>query len=434
MRSILPSDDESVQAVPLQSLRESGRPAVIVEGVDRGPSPAVPSERASPDIATKIAPTKWRFNELGDVEGQIEFQLCAERTPLQDTRALSKGEPDTQEPVAFRSRFFPACVSPPDPLPPSPLQTPDASEQPLQWIVGESPMVYTESAVALPGELDREASYDFEAVAAAPYVAHSPLQDNHASIEDHMMHGFMDDSILQRNQGLTVAHFIDEQLGLEGHLDVPMDSRLSFQASENGHLGSRHRPELIEKYDPRHDDPDLTLPWDGEYCESFDVQNADGYVLRGATDWEDTTRQKDHSSIEDSSCETFLSRAQEHDQVAYEESSYRNRLATGCVDSDAYCQVLPASTPAHEESQNEVPYEDSTGFSGQSHEEDDIMLEFSEGRTLLMGMGDGILAEEPERKSSTSKLRPRPYRLQFGQSVDEIEVMVGRNLGNLWRH
>ena len=232
-----------------------------------------------------------------------------------------------------------------------------------------------------------------------------------------MAHGAMDSSIYQQNPGLTVVHFTDEHLGPEGYSDFSMDRCLSFQADEDGYIGCR---ELMEKHNTRQECSDVQ--WDDKYCDPFHEENLDGHVLRSA---------KDYSRIQDSAYERFLLRSQEHNQAAYEENSYHDGFDAGSLDPDADHQVLSPSTFANEEPPDEAQY--STGHNGLCHEAGDIILEFSGGRTLLMGMGNGILAEEPRRKSTTGDLQPRPYRLQDGQSVSEIEVMVGKNLGNLWK-
>jgi hypothetical protein len=41
------------------------------------------------------------------------------------------------------------------------------------------------------------------------------------------------------------------------------------------------------------------------------------------------------------------------------------------------------------------------------------------------------MAMEPSRKLGTGKPHPKPYCLQFGQTINEIEVMVGKNLACL---
>ena len=102
----------------------------------------------------------------------------------------------------------------------------------------------TEFAAALS---DQTASDDFEGVAAAPYVAYSPQQNPHASIEEQMVHESMDSVGYHQNPGLTVAHFIEKHLGLE-YSDVFTDRCLSLQADEDGYIGRR---ELMEKPDVR---------------------------------------------------------------------------------------------------------------------------------------------------------------------------------------
>ena len=426
---MLPSGDESVQTTPLPSSEDPRRSAATVEEVVyQGSSAAVPPEQASTKVVMKIVPSQWGFDKLNNVERGIDLQLhakkCGAKKPsLQDTRAHSKGESDTQETPAFTSRFFPSGIQSPDPLPPLPLQTSDANEQPLQEIVGEPSMVQTEFAAALS---DRDASDDFEVLVARPYVTYNPQQNPHASIEEHMSHGSMDGLVYQQNPGLTVTHFIDEHLVPE-YSDVSMDRCLSFQADEDGYIGCR---ELMEKRNLRQECSDFVLQWDDEYCDPFHEEKLDGHVLRDATN---LTKRNDYSRIQDSSFECFLSRSQEHNQALHDDNSYRDGFDTGPFDPDSSRQVLSASTPADEEPPDEAPGEDSTGLSGQCSEEEDVMLEFSEGRTLLMGMGNGILAEEPRMKSTAGDLYPRPYRLQYGQSVNEIEVMVGKNLGNLWK-
>jgi hypothetical protein len=124
--------------------------------------------------------------------------------------------------------------------------------------------------------------------------------------------------------------------------------------------------------------------------------------------------------------------SQDHNQAAYDEGLYHDGSGFAGVDYEAYHQAWSANTLAEEEPPNEVPYEDCIGYDGQGSEEEDVMLEFNEGRTLSMSMGEGILAEKP-RKPGTGGLHPKPYRLHYGQSVDEIEIVVGKNLGNLWK-
>ena len=418
---MLPSEDESVQTAPLRHLEDPRRTATIAkEVVYLGPSSAVPSEQASPEV---VVETVSILDEPSDVERGFDLQLPAEKPSLQDIRAPSKGDPDSQETTAFTSRFFPRCVPSPDPLPRSPLQISEGNDQPLQEILGVPYRVHTEFAAELSA---RDASDDFEAAAAAAqYMAYSPQRNTPAPIEGHMAHGVMDSSIYQQNPGLTVVHFIDEHLGPEGYSDVSLDRCLSFEVDKDGYIGRR---ELMEKHDSREECSDFVLQWDDEYCDPLHEENLDGHVLRSATD---LTKRNGYSRIQGNAYERFLLRSQEHNQAAYEENSYHDRFDTGSLDPDAYRQVLSPSTLADEEPPDEAQY--STGHNSLCHEAEDIMLEFSEGRTLLMGMGNGILDEEPRRKSTTGDLHPRPYRLQYGQSVNEIEVMVGKNLGNLWK-
>ena len=421
---MLRSGHESVQTTPQRPSEDPRRSAATVEEVAyQGSSAAVPLEQASPKMVMKIVSSQWRFNKPSDVERGFDLQLPTERPSLQGMRAHSKGEPDTQETTAFTSRFYPSCIPSPDPLPPLPLQISDANEQPLRETVGEPSMMQTEFAAALS---DRGASDDFEPVAAGPYIAYSPQQNPHASIAGHMAHGSMDSLVYQQNPELTVMHFIDEHLGPE-YSDVSMGHCLSFQANEDGYIGRR---ELMEKHDSRQECSDFVLQWDDRYCDPFHEKNLDDHVLQDATN---LTQRNEYSRIQDSSFERFLLRSQEHNQAAYDNNSYRGGFDTGPLDPDAYRQVLSDSTLADEDPPDEAPYEDSMGHSDQFSEEENVMLEFSEGRTLLMGMENGILAEEPRRKSTTGDLYPRPYCLQYGQSVNEIEVLVGKNLGNLWK-
>lgn len=166
---MLPSDDESVQTAPLRRPEDPRRSPAIVKGVVYlGPSSAVPSEQAPPEM---VVETVSSLDEPSDVERGFDLQLPAERPSLQDTRALSKGDPDTHETTAFVSRFFPRCVPSPDTLPPSPLQISEGNDQPLQKILGVPSRVQTGFAADLS---DRYASDDFEAVNIS-HIAHNRI-------------------------------------------------------------------------------------------------------------------------------------------------------------------------------------------------------------------------------------------------------------------
>jgi len=351
---------------------------------------------------------------------------------LQDKQVSLEGESDNQGAATFRSRFFSAQFPSPGPPLPSPLQICDGNEQYLQEPTEELHVVRTEFTTSLSGELDQEAPFHFEA--AAPYIAHSTLQDDYISPEEHMTYNWaMEGSVYQHNPGLTVAHFIDGRLGPGDFLDDSGNACLSFQVDEDVSRDSQSHREPAEKYDSRQD---LSCPvqrWGHEYCDTFNDQNANCTMSRDATDLEHTMQWNDDSGIKDGPCESFFSGSQDYNREAYDDSSYHDRFTSVGVDGEAYHQGLPADTLADEEPLKGESCEAPFDYDGQFSEEQNVMLDFSEGRTLLMGMGDGILAEEPMREYSTGGVCPRPYRLQFGQSVNEIEVMVGKNLGNPWK-
>ena len=411
---------------------------VAVEAaVDQGTNPRAPSRQSSPVVVVMTVPSKWRSDETGDVEGKFQPHVPAKQMTLPDTGASLKDESHCQGTTAFRSRFFPVLriPSPDPPLPPTP-QIPDANEQSLQEFLEVPSNIHADFSERLSGGTHRQVSpYALEKVADDPQVAHSPLPDGYMSLGEHTMNaGAIDDPIYPPNSGLTVAHFIDEHLGTEGYFDAPTDDRLDSYGDPVSSLDAQCPRELVEKHGFQQDRSAPGLQWDSQYCGPFSDPNVGGSVWRGAVDWEDTMRWNDDTGVEGGSYEFSSSHSQHHRQTAIDETLHHDGFTPAGVDHEMNCQDWSTTMITEEkELQQEGQYEGSTGYEGQAPEEEDVMLEFSEGRTLLMGMGDGILAEEPSRKLGTRKLHPKPYRVQFGQSVDEIEVMVGKNFGNLWK-
>lgn len=433
--SVLPSDDESVRAAPPRPAREPRQLTITAEEtVGQGTSPGVPSRQGSPEVIIEAIPSKWRFDEADDVEGRFQPQSPAKQTTLQDTKPSLKGKHNCQDTTGFRSRFFPVHVPSPDLLLPSSPRTPDVNEQSPQEFREESSIVQAEFAASLSGDLHPVASYPLEMAAGDPHIANNQLSDDPVPLEGHTTdYRTMGDRIYPANSGLTMAHFIDEHLRTEADFDVPTDDCLDFCGDPLTPLDARRLQEPVETHDSWQDSSAPEMQWDSHYCNSFNDQNEDGSVWRDALDWEESARWDDNIGIEGGSYEGFLSYSQDHIQADCDESMNHGGSTFAGVDHEANW-----STNMHaeeEEPPNEVQCEGSIGYEGQGSEEEDVMLEFSEGRTLLMGMGDGILAEKPSRKPGLDRLHPdpKPYRLQFGQSVNEIEVMVGKDLGNLWK-
>ena len=431
--SVLPSDDESVQAAPPQRSRESKQPTLTVgEVIDPETNSEAPSSQGLPDVVIKTAPSKWRFDEADNVEGRFQPQAPAKQTTLQDARDRLKGESHCLDTIAFRSRLSPVRVPTPDPLLPSSPRILDANKQTLAVPREEQSIFRTETPASFSGDPHQEASYPLETAAGDPYIAHDPLSNVHMPLEGHMANdSAMGGPIYPTNSGLTVAHFIDEYLGREDDFDVPTDDCLDFRGDPLTSLETQHSQ---EEHDLRQVSPAPALQWDSQYCSQFNGQNVDGPMWCDTLDWEDAMRWNDNTRIEGSPYEGSISYSRDHRQVACDESLHGDGFASAGVDHDVDRQVWSTNMlDEEEELPKEGQYEGSIGYDGQGFEKEDVMLEFSEGRTLLMGMGDGILAEKPSRKPGFEKLQPQPYRLQFGQSVDEIEVMVGKNLGNLWK-
>jgi len=369
-------------------------------------------------------PSKWRFDDADDAGGSFQPQALAKQTTLQDT-------------TASRSRFFPARVPSQDLPLPSPPQVPDANEQSLQEFQEELSIVQAEFSASPSGDLHPEASYPeapnpLEMAADDPHIAHSPLSDGPIPLEEHTTNvRSMGDPILPANSGLTMAHFIDEHLGTEDDFDVPTMDCLDFCGDP---LLSPNAQRLQEPVERQGGGSALGLQLGRQYRGTFNGQDVDGSVWHDAWDWEDATRWNDNTGIEGGSYDDPLSYSQDHRQAACDQSMDHSGSVLAGVDQEAYCQAWPTNMLAQERGlPNEGQYEGSIGYEGQESEEEDAMLEFSEGRTLLMGMADGILAEKPSRRPELEKIHREPYRLQFGQSVKEIEVMVGKDLGNLWK-
>ena len=367
-------------------------------------------------------PSKWRFDDADGAEGSFQPQVPAKQTTLQDT-------------TASRSRFFPARVPSPDPPLPSPPQVPDANELSLQEFQEELSIVQAEFSANASGGLHPEAPYPLETAANDPHIAHYPLSDVIIPLEEHATNlRSMGDPILPANSGLTMAHFIDEHLGTEDDFDVPTIDCLDSCGDPLLSPNAQCLQELVGTYDLQEGGSAPGLHLGSQYRGTFNGQNVDGSVWHDAWDWEDATRWNDHTGIEGGSYDDPLSYSQDHRQAACDQSMDHGGSVLAGVDQEAYCQAWPTNMLAEEKGlPNKGQYEGSIGCEGQSSEEEDAMLEFSEGRTLLMGMGDGILAEKPSKRPEFEKLHREPYRLQFGQSVKEIEVMVGKDFGNLWK-
>jgi hypothetical protein len=430
--SVLPSDNESVRTAPLKPSPQPRRTTVTVEEVDhQGGDPAVPSRQSSPEAVVVTVPSKWRFDEAGDVEGRVELRSPAQHATLRNRRAPSKGESRSQDTTTFRSRFFPTHVPSPAIPTPSPRHIPKTNEQPLLESTAERPIIQAEFASSIPREPHQEALYSFKpATDDPPYITYSPLFEELNSFEEHVVHGGAMDDPIHQGPGLTVAHFIEERLELDDYVDVPTDDLLGFYGNVDILLDTRNLEEPVENHDARQDSPGPVHQRDGEYCYPVDSRNVDGIVWEDATLWEDTTRWNDNIRIEGDSCGPFLSCSQNRSQAACQEQFSQNVSISAGVDQEVYHQARSVGMPAGEDPPTEEIYEDLIDHDRQDCEEEDVMLEFTEGRTLLMGMGNGILAEEP---TVIRELRPEPYRLQFGQSVDEIEVMVGKSIRNLWK-
>ena len=383
-------------------------------------------------MVIKIAPSKWRFDEADDVDGRFQLQVPAEQTNLQDTKDPFKDESQCQDTAAFRSQFFPVRVPSPDPPLPSSPRIPNANEQTFQVSLEEQSIPRTEFPATLAGDPYQEAMYPLETAVSDPRIAHDSPSNVRMSLEEHITNdSAMGGPIHPANSGLTVAHFIDEYLGTEDDFDVPIDHCLDLRGGPLTSLDAQ-RPQ--EEQDLRQAGSASALQWDGQYFGQFNGQNVDGFEWCDTLDWEDATRWNENTGIEGRPYEDTISLYQDHGKAACDDNLHHGGFTSAGVDYDVDCQVWSTNMLGEEqESSTEGQYKEPIGYEGQAPEEDDVMLEFNEGRTLLMDMGDGILAEKPSRKPGFEKLHPQPYRLQFGQSVDEIEVMVGRNLGNLWK-
>lgn len=431
--SVLPSDDESVQVAPPRPSREPRQPTITVEeGIDPDTIPRTPQRQGPPEVVIKIAPSKWGFDEADDVEGRFQLHVPAKQRDLQDTKDPFKGESHYQNTTAFRSQFSPVRVPSPDPLLPSSPRIPDANEQALQVSPEEQSILRTEFLATLSGDPHQEVSYPLETAVDDPRIAHDSPPNVCMSFEEHMTNdSAMGGPIHPAHSGLTVVHFIDEYLGTEDDFDIPTDHCLDFHGDPLTSLDTK-RPQ--ENHDLRQVRSAPALQWNSQYCDQFNGQNVDGFVWCDTLDWEGATRWNNNTRTEGSPYEGSIPCSQDHGKVACDNSLHHAGFTSAGVDHDVDCQVWSTNMlAAEQESPNEGQYEERVGYEGQGPEEDDVMLEFNEGRTLLMDMGDGILAEKPSKKPGSEKPHPRPYRLQFGQSVDEIEVMVGKNLGNLWK-
>ncbi len=430
--SVLPSDDESVQVAPLRPSREPRQPTITVEEViDPGTNSRVPPRQSLPEVVIRVVPSQWGFDEADGVVGRFQPQVPAKQTTLQDTKDPCKGDPHCQDTTAFRSPSSPVRVPSPDPLLPSPPRIPDANEQTLQVSREEQSILQTEFPASLAGDPHQEA-YPLETATGDPRIARDSLSNVRALLEEHMTNdSAMGDPLHPANSGLTVAHFIDEYLGTEDDFDIPIDDYLDFRVDP---LTSLDAQSPQETHDVRQVSSAPALQWDGQYCGQFNGQNVDGFAWCDTLDWEDATGWNDNTRIEGGPYAGPISHSQDYGKVACDDGLCHDGFTSAGVYHDVDCQMLSTNMLVDEqESPNEGQYEGPIGYEGQGSEEEDVMLEFSEGRTLLMGMGDGMLAEKPSKEPGFEKLHSQPYRLQFGQSVNDIEVMVGKNLGNLWK-
>jgi hypothetical protein len=270
--SVLPSDDGSVRTAPPQPSRGPRPPIITIEEVtNRGTGPAVSSRPASPEVVLNVVPSKWRFDETKNAEGVFQSRGPAEQTTLQDMQPSSKEtkyKPYDQDTTIFRSRFFPARIPSPDLPPPSPLRVPDMNES-LQELPAEQPMIHTGFVVSPYDGPHRDASRPFEvAKDDPPYIAHGPLSDGCVSPEEHIIpDGATGGLIYEQNHGLTVAHFIDDQLGPEYSLNTHADDLLDTYGDEDPFLDARPFQELVEGRDLRQGICGPMLQRDDEYCD-----------------------------------------------------------------------------------------------------------------------------------------------------------------------